>query len=34
MREVAGMGLELIWRFWMTFPEFGAAGYAADWLIR
>jgi len=28
------MGLELIWRFWMTFPEFGAAGYAADWLIR
>ena len=34
MREVADMGLELIWRFWMTFPEFAGRDYVAEWLIR
>jgi len=28
------MGLELIWRFWMTFPEFSGGDYITDWLIR
>jgi len=28
------MGLELIWRFWMTFPEFAGRDHVTDWLIR